>query len=181
MTTTQTQKRQSAAPSGLAAAAVGSGGTFAAASYFWKITALTALGESAASSEATQTLVLNGSANLTWTAYPGAQWILVYRGTATGAENHLIATLPGNLTAFTDTGAAGTAQAPAATTAWASATKSGAVPTKANQVAGLPDGFNQDIYSGLVGWCQAVLLGRGTDETRNQKYVRAAGYDVQEV
>ena len=97
------------APSGAAAAAVGSGGTFAAGTYFWKITALYPGGESGPSSEVSATLVLNGSANLTWSALPaGATGAKVYRGTVTNAENVLVATL-GVVAAYTDTGTAGTA------------------------------------------------------------------------
>lgn len=96
------------APAGLNAAAVASGGTFAAGSYFWKVTALSPSGETAGSNEATATLVLNGSANLSWTASVDAVGYKVYRGTATGVEDRLIATL-GTVTSYTDTGSAGTA------------------------------------------------------------------------
>ena len=99
------------APSGAAAAAVGSGGTFTAGAYFWKVTAIYPGAESGPSAEVTATLVLNGSANLTWSALPaGATGAKVYRGTATGAENTLVATL-GIVTSYTDTGTAGTAAA----------------------------------------------------------------------
>lgn len=99
------------APSGAAAAAVGSGGTFAAGAYFWKVTALYPGAESGPSGEVTATLVLNGSANLTWSALPaGATGAKVYRGTVTGGENVLVATL-GAVTSYTDTGTAGTAAA----------------------------------------------------------------------
>lgn len=106
------------APSGAAAAAVGSGGTFAAGAYFWKITAIYPGGESGPSSEVTATLVLNGSANLTWSALPaGATGAKVYRGTVTGQENILVVTL-GVVTAYTDTGIAGTAATVPGTTAF---------------------------------------------------------------
>jgi hypothetical protein len=181
VTTTQIQKRQPAAPTGLAASPNVGGGTFGAGSQFWKITAVTALGESVGSGEATATIAASGTASLTWTAYPTAQWINVYRGTVTGTENKLIAQLPGTATAFLDTGTAGTSVSPPSATAWASATKSSGVPTKANEPANTADGYTQEIYAGLVGWCQAVLMGRGTDQTRNRKYLLAAGWDVQEV
>lgn len=103
-----------AAPSGLAAAAVGSGGTFAAGAQYWKITGINGSGETTGSNEATATLVLNGSANLTWSALPaGTTGVKIYRGTASGAENVLVATL-GAVTSYTDTGTAGTAATPPA-------------------------------------------------------------------
>jgi hypothetical protein len=106
------------APSGAAAAAVGSGGTFAAGTYFWKITAIYPGGESGPSSEISATIVLNGSANLTWSALPaGATGAKVYRGTVTNTENVLVTTT-GVVTSFTDTGAAGTAAAVPGVTAF---------------------------------------------------------------
>lgn len=105
-------------PSGLAAAAVGSGGTFAAATYFWKITGVNAAGETTGSNEATAVIALNGSANLTWSALPaGTTGVKVYRGTVTNTENVLVATL-GAVVAYTDTGTAGSAASvPAASSA----------------------------------------------------------------
>lgn len=101
-----------AAPSGLAVVAVVGGGTFAAGTYFWVVTATGDLGETVASNEVSVAIALNGSANLTWNAPPtGAKNIKVYRGTVAGAENALIATL-GLVTAFTDTGTAGSAATP---------------------------------------------------------------------
>lgn len=98
-------------PTGLTATPVGSGGTFAAGTYYWEVTATTALGETTVSNEANATLVLNGSANLAWTLPNGViTHIKVYRGTAPGTENTLVATLGPTATAFTDTnvGAGGT-------------------------------------------------------------------------
>lgn len=99
--------------SNLGASAVGSGGTFAAGTYFWKVTFTTASGETQASNEASATLVLNGSANLTWAQAPsGCTGVKVYRGTATNAEDHLITTLTGTATSYTDTGTTGTVVSP---------------------------------------------------------------------
>jgi hypothetical protein len=104
-----------AAPSGLAAAAVVGGGTFAANTYFWVVTGVSDLGETTASNEASAAIALNGSCNLTWNALPaGTRHVKVYRGTASGVENALIATL-GVVTAYTDTGLAGTAATPPTT------------------------------------------------------------------
>ena len=105
-------------PTNLAAAAVGSGGTFAAGTYFWEVTATTALGETTVSNEASATLVLNGSANLTWTLPAGpVTHIKVYRGTASGAENTLVTTLGPAVTAFTDTNVGGAGTPPTVNTA----------------------------------------------------------------
>ena len=102
-------------PFGLAVTPVVGGGTFAANTYFWVVTATTALGETIASNEVSTAIALNGSANLTWNLPAGkVSNIKVYRGTAAGAENALIATL-GPVTAFTDTGTAGSAATPPVT------------------------------------------------------------------
>lgn len=99
-------------PTGLAVAPVVGGGTFAAGTYFWVITGTDALGETTASNEVTAVIALNGSANLTWNPLPaGTTGVNVYRGTASGNENALITSL-GNVTQFTDTGAAGSAKSP---------------------------------------------------------------------
>jgi hypothetical protein len=91
-----------AVPTGLGAAAVGSGGSFAAATYYWKITAVNAAGETLASSEVNAVIVLNGSANLTWSAASGATGYNIYRGTATGV-NFFVDSV-GAVTSYTDLG-----------------------------------------------------------------------------
>ncbi len=105
-----------APPSTLAAGANVGGGTFAAATYFWKITGLNSLGETTASNEATTAVALNGTASLTWAALPaGTTGVRVYRGTVTNAENVLVAVL-GAVVAYTDTGTSLGAGAPPAVT-----------------------------------------------------------------
>jgi hypothetical protein len=181
VTTTQVRQLQQPAPTALGAAAVGSGGTFTAGAKFWVATAVVKGTESPASAEATVTVALNGSANLTWVNPPGCQAVKIYRGTGTGAENTLAATLSGVTTAWTDTGAAGTAATPPAPSAFGAAAKTGASPTKANVPAGTPAGLAQAYYAGLAGWCVATLLAEGTVQARNRKLVNSAGFDVQEV
>lgn len=88
-------------------ATAATGGTFAAGTYYWKVTAINAVGETVGSNEVNATLVANGTQVLNWGAVAGSGF-KVYRGTAPGAENVLVATL-GNVTTYTDTGAAGTA------------------------------------------------------------------------
>jgi hypothetical protein len=182
MTTTQIKAQQIAS---LSVAAVVGGGTFAAATYFWKATAVGPWGESGASAEATVAVALNGSATLTIGAAPaGTHHLNVYRGTVTNTENKLIATLPAGTTTFTDTGTAGvTATCPATAAAFAALTKSGGVPTKAGvaavEPAGLAEGLQLTAYAGAVGWCANIPS--TTWQQRNQKYMAAAGLALQEV
>jgi hypothetical protein len=100
------------APQGVSATPVGAGGTFAAGTYFWKLTFVDGFGETMASAEVSATIVLNGSATIAWTVPPaGALGVNVYRGTAAGAENRLIATAS-IVSPFTDTGTAGSVASP---------------------------------------------------------------------
>lgn len=85
------------------------GGTLAAATYFWVVTAVSPAGESLVSNEVTATTSgTTSSQPLSWTAVAGATSYNVWRGTATGAENLKYST---TATTFTDTGASGTAAA----------------------------------------------------------------------
>lgn len=94
----------SGAPAGLTATPVAGGGTFAAGTYFYEVTATTALGETTVSNEASAVVALNGSVNLAWNAPNNVvTGYKVYRGTASGAENTLVTTIVGNTTTFTDT------------------------------------------------------------------------------
>jgi hypothetical protein len=95
-------------PPVLSVGAAGAGGTFAAATYFWKLTVLDAKGESLPSNEVSLVLALNATAPLSWAAGVGATGYKLYRGTVAGAENVLVTTL-GAVTTYTDTGTAGTA------------------------------------------------------------------------
>lgn len=97
------------APSGLTLGTAAAGGTFAAGTYYWKVTATGPVGETAGSNEVTATLTLNQQQPLSWVLPVGATGIKVWRGTAAGAENTLVATL-GAVTSYTDTGSAGTVQ-----------------------------------------------------------------------
>lgn len=106
------------APTGLTATPVVGGGTFAAGNYFWEVTATTALGETTVSNEATAAIALNGSAQLAWNAVNGVvSNYKIYRGTAAGAENTLVATVAGNVTSFLDTDVGAAGAPPAANTA----------------------------------------------------------------
>jgi hypothetical protein len=96
-------------PTNLTVAAVGSGGTFAKAIYFWKVTAIGGIsGESVGSNEVTVEIILNGSATLKWSAAAGATGYKVYRAALPGMEieaTSLVVTL-GNVLEYTDTGVA---------------------------------------------------------------------------
>lgn len=97
------------------------GGTLAAGSYFWKITAIDGTGETVGSNEVTATTTgTTSSQPLSWASISGATGYKVYRGTAAGAENTLVSTL-GTVTSYTDTGAAGTAANVPATSTTAAA------------------------------------------------------------
>lgn len=87
------------------------GGTFASGTYFWVISAISATGESIVSNEVTATLVSTGTQVLNWASVTGATGYKVYRGSVSGAENILVATL-GSVVTYTDTGIAGTLSAP---------------------------------------------------------------------
>jgi hypothetical protein len=106
-----------AAPSGLSATGSGTGGSFAAGTYFWVITAIDGNGETTKSNEV-QT-VLTGSTSsvaLSWSVVDGAAGYNIYRGTSTTNENKLITSIgTGTTLTYTDTGTAGTTQSPPAT------------------------------------------------------------------
>jgi hypothetical protein len=85
------------------------GGTFAAATYYWKLTATNTAGETVGSNELTATLTANQKQPINWTQITGANGYRLYRGTAAGAENVLVAVITGGATVtYTDLGAAGT-------------------------------------------------------------------------
>jgi hypothetical protein len=99
-----------AAPALTYASTATTGGTLAAATYFYRVSAIMAAGadgsvfETLACAEGAGQITTGSTSTvtITWTAIPGATGYRVY-GRATGAEK-LIATL-GNVLTFTDTGA----------------------------------------------------------------------------
>jgi len=89
------------------------GGSFAASTYYWVVSAVSASGETIASNEITNTFTaVNGSIVLTWTTITAASSYHLYRGTSSGAENHVIATVAAGTTTYTDTGTTGTSLSP---------------------------------------------------------------------
>src|SRR6185369_8140447 len=115
MTTTQVKLGGKTPPVATSATPNVGGGTFAAATYFWKITFTGNYGETNGSNEITCAVALNGTATLLWTPAPaGTQAVKIYRGTVTNTENVLIATIPAGGGTYTDTGTAGSAATPPA-------------------------------------------------------------------
>lgn len=81
------------------------GGALAAATYFYKVSAINANGESAASTEASVTTTgSTGSVALTWLAVANATGYKIYRGTVTNTENVYYLVSGGSTLAFTDIG-----------------------------------------------------------------------------
>lgn len=108
------------APVATLGATAGTGGTFAAGTYYWTVTALNSMGETVSSNEVSGAVALDGTQTITWTAptvnpagtaYDVSSYN-VYRGTASGQENVLVGNVAAGTLTFTDTGAAGTAQNP---------------------------------------------------------------------
>lgn len=123
-----------AAPTVAAPTTATTGGAFTAGTFYWKVTSLTASGESAGSNEVSVAVAVSGTATVTWGAVTGATGYKVYRAMVAGGESTspaLVATL-GAVTSFTDTGAAvaagavpagnTTVPAPAIGPSWADAT-----------------------------------------------------------
>lgn len=102
-----------AAPVQAAAATATAGGTIAAGTYFYVVTAINARGETLVSNEKSQ--VTTGAAStvtVNWAQVPGATGYRVYRGTASGAQNRFYAV--GAVGTYTDTEAGSTAGLPPA-------------------------------------------------------------------
>lgn len=103
-----------AAPVETAPATAATGGTLAAGTYFYVVTATNAAGETVRSNELSQVAAgATSTVTVNWGLVTGATGYKVYRGTAAGAENALVGTV-GAVATFIDTGAAGTAATPPA-------------------------------------------------------------------
>jgi hypothetical protein len=141
-------------PSTLAAAAPGgSGGTWSpTGNYYWKMTAVTAAGESTTSNEVTQNITTSTySVVLTWTQVTGATGYKIYRGTSTGGENILVTTIgSGSTVTYTDTGSAGTSATPPVVNTAAIAAPSGLGVTGSGTGGVLPAGTDYWVITGLT-------------------------------
>jgi hypothetical protein len=102
--------------------------------FYWKVTAKNAAGETLASNEVSATVAANQSAPLSWSAVTGATGYNVYRGTAAGAENVLVASVTG--ATYSDLGNTGTAHSPVTTQTTATACLVYVSVLKAGNVAG---------------------------------------------
>ena len=85
----------------------------AAGSYYYVVTAMTALGETLASPEAYATVGAGGRVDLSWYPVPGATSYTIYRGTTPSGENLLVATGVTGLTYLDDGSSLGAGSAPA--------------------------------------------------------------------
>lgn len=169
------------------------GGTFAAATYYWKVTATTAaFGQTAGSNEISAAIAANGTQVINWTAITNATGFKVYRGTAAGAENVLVATL-GSVTTYTDTGTAGTSVTVPTTNAsgtfyWKITAKNGsgesmpsaevsatvtAVQAEPLSWAAVPTATSYNVYRGTSAGSENVLVANVT--TTSYTDVGAAG------
>lgn len=95
-----------------------SGGSLSGATYFYRLTATTATGETTTSGEISATTSgPNGSVTLSWSAANGATGYRIYRSTTSGGETLLVSVA--NVTTYTDTGSAtpGSALPPTSNTA----------------------------------------------------------------
>lgn len=102
------------------ATTVTTGGTLAAGTYYYVITATNAAGETTKSNEVSIVTTGTTSTNtVTWTAVTGATGYKIYRGTASGQEGVFYSV--GAVTTFSDTGAANTAGTPPTTNTTGSA------------------------------------------------------------
>jgi hypothetical protein len=89
------------------------GGTLAANTYYYVVTAVTPGGETVASGEQSVTTTgSTSSVSLSWSSVTGASGYKVYRGTASNAENVYYTVSGGATTTYDDTGATPTSGSP---------------------------------------------------------------------
>lgn len=150
-------------------AVVGSatGGTLAAATYYYVVTALNAQGETLKSNETSY--VAGGatsSVTVAWTAVAGATGYRIYRGTASTVEN-VYYSVAGTAVSFLDTGAANTGGTPPVSNTTGigfDADGSGGI---LKQTAAT-DWTGTIVADGTAGWfriCEAADAGTGASTT----------------
>lgn len=129
------------------------GGTLAAGTYYYVVTALNANGQTIKSNE--QSIATTGTTSsntITWGSVTGATGYEIYRGTATGAEN--VYYTVGAAVTFTDTGAAGTSGSPPGTNTAVLSLINGATSLTIAQNRGCEvtsDGTNYQVFA-----CNAI-------------------------
>jgi hypothetical protein len=94
------------APTGLAAVAAATGGSMAAGTYYYVVTATNFVGETIASNEVNSGALsgTTSSVTLTWNGVPNAGGYKIYRGTAAGLEMFLASVQGQTSVTYTDTG-----------------------------------------------------------------------------
>lgn len=142
-------------PPALLSATAATGGTLAAGTYFYVVTAFGGQGETTRSNELSMFVQggAQGSVALAWSAVPGAVAYRVYRGTAAGGEGTYYNT--GNVLAFTDTGAAGTAGSPPSINGFLAETQIPAVACRSVGLASKPWVVNGSVHF-LAGYTSAL-------------------------
>lgn len=125
-----------AIPSGVTAVGSASGGTLAAATYYYKVVSVDARGLTVGSTEVSATTTgTTSSVTIGWTAAPGAVSYRVYKGVASNTQTAYFSTSSLN---YVDTGVAGTAgTVPSSSTAIPTTVAPGSVAATAAAGGGL--------------------------------------------
>ncbi len=151
-------------PSGLVAFRLPTGGTLAAGTYFYEVTAVNAGGETTPSNEVSVTTTgAISRVTLDWNAAGSGNFgpnnYLIYRGTLSGGENKLIGTVDVDVLTFTDTGFAGAATAGPPTLNSATTQFPVWVPVSISQLIPGPYSMPEGAFSGFSGISQAAAIG----------------------
>lgn len=143
------------------------GGSLTANTYFYKVTALGAAGQTQGSNELSITTSGRTSANtVTWTAVPGAVSYRVYRGTGSGSQNTYYEVQHGYSTGFIDTGETALNGGPPPSNSASSPYFGHLRTTTVNPLAGIiTDGTAE------VGWASLRVLGYILTACPNSKLV----------
>lgn len=142
------------------------GGTFAAGTYYWVVTATNANGETGKSNEVNAALTgSTSSATLSWPQIDGATGYKIYRGTSTTNENHLITTIgSGSTLTYLDTGTVGSAATPPAsnTAEWSANTALAIAPVQARIYLGELQTIDQANTPNIQLLANSAVLGLST-------------------
>jgi hypothetical protein len=152
---------------GLVAIGLGTGGTLAATTYYYEVTAINAGGETTPSNEATVTTTgTTSKVTLDWMAAGSGNYgptgYKIYRGNTasggSGSENKLIGTTAPSILTFTDTGFAGSTNSPP-TFNTASANFPVLVPVSISQLIPGPYSMPEGAFTSFSGISQAAAIG----------------------
>jgi hypothetical protein len=158
------------APGTVTPTELGTGGTLAAGTYFYKVTAIDSAGETTGSPEASVTTTgATSSVGLAWAAVVGATGYKIYRGTTAGGESVVYTTATNS---YDDIGATSTA---------------GTVPLS-NTTTGATPGFNitfsdvtADAATRYQVWYKAGVLSVWKDGTLVYSNVTNASVDTADI